>query len=148
MEAGAVGWTLATLKAHYDQRMLDQMHSDMRRARGGAQNIIPTTTGAARAVGLVLPELNGKLDGSSLRVPTPNVSLIDLVFTPSRDTSKDELNAALKAAAEAAGVDLYVHAPYPINVAATNNRIRIPGRKLLQQHLHQNQPQALHLLQK
>ncbi len=83
-----------------DQRMLDQMHSDMRRARGGAQNMIPTTTGAARAVGLVLPELAGKLDGSSVRVPTPNVSLIDLVFTPGRDTSKDELNAALKAAAE------------------------------------------------
>ena len=83
-----------------DQRMLDQMHSDMRRARGGAQNMIPTTTGAARAVGLVLPELNGKLDGSSVRVPTPNVSLIDLVFTPGRDTSAEELNEALKAAAE------------------------------------------------
>ncbi|MBW0144899.1 type I glyceraldehyde-3-phosphate dehydrogenase [Sphingomicrobium clamense] len=83
-----------------DQRMLDQMHSDMRRARGGAQNMIPTTTGAARAVGLVLPELNGKLDGSSVRVPTPNVSLVDLVFTPGRDTSAEELNAALKAAAE------------------------------------------------
>ncbi|MBY8335930.1 type I glyceraldehyde-3-phosphate dehydrogenase [Alteriqipengyuania sp. NZ-12B] len=83
-----------------DQRMLDQMHSDMRRARGGAQNMIPTTTGAARAVGLVLPELNGKLDGSSVRVPTPNVSLIDLVFTPGRDTSAEELNDALKAAAE------------------------------------------------
>jgi len=85
-----------------DQRMLDQMHSDMRRARAGATNMIPTTTGAARAVGLVLPELNGKLDGSSVRVPTPNVSLIDLVFTPSRNTSKEELNAALKAAAEGA----------------------------------------------
>ncbi|AKM09913.1 type I glyceraldehyde-3-phosphate dehydrogenase [Croceicoccus naphthovorans] len=83
-----------------DQRMLDQMHSDMRRARGGAQNMIPTTTGAARAVGLVLPELKGKLDGSSVRVPTPNVSLIDLVFTPARDTTKEEINAALKAAAE------------------------------------------------
>ena len=83
-----------------DQRMLDQMHSDMRRARGGAQNMIPTTTGAARAVGLVLPELAGKLDGSSVRVPTPNVSLVDLVFTPSRDTTKEELNAALKAASE------------------------------------------------
>jgi glyceraldehyde 3-phosphate dehydrogenase len=83
-----------------DQRMLDQMHSDMRRARGGAQNMIPTTTGAARAVGLVLPELNGKLDGSSVRVPTPNVSLIDLVFVPGCDTSAEELNAALKAAAE------------------------------------------------
>jgi len=85
-----------------DQRMLDQMHSDMRRARGGAQNMIPTTTGAARAVGLVLPELNGKLDGSSVRVPTPNVSLIDLVFTPGRDTSAEELNEALKAAANGA----------------------------------------------
>ena len=83
-----------------DQRMLDQMHSDMRRARGGAQNMIPTTTGAARAVGLVLPELAGKLDGSSVRVPTPNVSLVDLVFTPSRDTSVEELNGALKEAAE------------------------------------------------
>ncbi|MEL7719130.1 type I glyceraldehyde-3-phosphate dehydrogenase [Citromicrobium bathyomarinum] len=85
-----------------DQRMLDQMHSDMRRARGGAQNMIPTTTGAARAVGLVLPELNGKLDGSSVRVPTPNVSLIDLVFTPGRDTSAEELNEALKSAANGA----------------------------------------------
>jgi len=85
-----------------DQRMLDQMHGDMRRARGGAQNMIPTTTGAARAVGLVLPELKGKLDGSSVRVPTPNVSMVDLVFTPGRDTSKEELNAALKAAAEGA----------------------------------------------
>ena len=83
-----------------DQRMLDQMHSDMRRARGGAQNMIPTTTGAARAVGLVLPELAGKLDGSSVRVPTPNVSLVDLVFTPGRDTSVEELNGALKEAAE------------------------------------------------
>tara|TARA_A100001391_G_scaffold46046_1_gene27093 strand:- start:12649 stop:13656 length:1008 start_codon:yes stop_codon:yes gene_type:complete len=85
-----------------DQRMLDQMHSDMRRARGGAQNMIPTTTGAARAVGLVLPELAGKLDGSSVRVPTPNVSLVDLVFTPGRDTTAEELNEALKAAAEGA----------------------------------------------
>ncbi len=83
-----------------DQRMLDQMHSDLRRARGGAQNMIPTTTGAARAVGLVLPELAGKLDGSSVRVPTPNVSLVDLVFQPGRDTSAEELNEALKAAAE------------------------------------------------
>jgi len=83
-----------------DQRMLDQIHSDLRRARAGAVNMIPTTTGAARAVGLVLPELNGKLDGSSVRVPTPNVSLVDLVFTPGRDTTKDEINAALKAAAE------------------------------------------------
>lgn len=96
-----------------DQRILDQMHSDMRRARGGAQNMIPTTTGAARAVGLVLPELNGKLDGSSVRVPTPNVSLIDLVFTPSRDTSVEEMNSALKAAADGAmkGVLYYTDQP-------------------------------------
>jgi len=85
-----------------DQRMLDQMHSDMRRARAGAVNMIPTSTGAARAVGLVLPELNGKLDGISIRVPTPNVSLVDLTFVPGRDTSAEELNAALKAASEGA----------------------------------------------
>ena len=96
-----------------DQRMLDQIHSDLRRARAGALNMIPTTTGAARAVGRVLPELKGKLDGSSVRVPTPNVSLIDLVFTPSRDTSKEEVNAALKAAAEGAmkGVLAYTEQP-------------------------------------
>ncbi|QDM39816.1 type I glyceraldehyde-3-phosphate dehydrogenase [Altererythrobacter sp. TH136] len=83
-----------------DQRMLDQIHSDLRRARAGAMNMIPTTTGAARAVGLVLPELKGKLDGSSVRVPTPNVSLIDLAFTPGRDTTREEINEALKAAAD------------------------------------------------
>lgn len=85
-----------------DQRILDQLHKDPRRARAGAINMIPTTTGAARAVGLVLPELKGKLDGSSVRVPTPNVSLVDLVFTPGRDTSVEEINAALKAASEGA----------------------------------------------
>ncbi|GGD76753.1 type I glyceraldehyde-3-phosphate dehydrogenase [Croceicoccus mobilis] len=83
-----------------DQRMLDQMHKDMRRARAGATNMIPTTTGAARAVGLVLPELNGKLDGSSVRVPTPNVSLVDLVFVPKKDVTKEAINEALKAAAD------------------------------------------------
>ncbi|GAB4479145.1 MAG: type I glyceraldehyde-3-phosphate dehydrogenase [Erythrobacter tepidarius] len=83
-----------------DQRMLDQIHKDLRRARAGAANMIPTTTGAARAVGLVLPELKGKLDGSSVRVPTPNVSMVDLVFVPGRDTSVEEINAALKAASE------------------------------------------------
>jgi glyceraldehyde 3-phosphate dehydrogenase len=83
-----------------DQKILDQIHSDMRRARAAGMSIIPTTTGAARAVGEVLPELKGKLDGSAVRVPTPNVSLIDLTFTPGRDTSKEEINGALKAAAE------------------------------------------------
>ena len=83
-----------------DQRILDQIHSDMRRARAAAMSMIPTTTGAARAVGEVLPELKGKLDGSSIRVPTPDVSVVDLTFTPKRDTSVDEVNAVLKAAAE------------------------------------------------
>ena len=84
-----------------DQKILDQIHPDMRRARAAAMNIIPTTTGAARAVGEVLPELKGKLDGSAIRVPTPNVSLIDLTFTPKRDTTLEEVNRVLKAAADA-----------------------------------------------
>src|SRR5436190_7832093 len=83
-----------------DQKILDQIHPDKRRARAAAMSMIPTTTGAARAVGEVLPELKGKLDGSAVRVPTPNVSLIDLTFTPGRDTTKEEINAALKAASE------------------------------------------------
>jgi glyceraldehyde 3-phosphate dehydrogenase len=83
-----------------DQKILDQIHSDMRRARAAGMSMIPTTTGAARAVGEVLPELKGKLDGSAVRVPTPNVSLVDLTFTPGRDTTKEEINAALKAASE------------------------------------------------
>ena len=84
-----------------DQRILDTYHKDPRRARAAAVSQIPTTTGAARTVGEVIPELKGKLDGSSVRVPTPNVSLVDFTFTPSRDTSVDEVNAALKAAADA-----------------------------------------------
>ena len=83
-----------------DQKILDQIHDDPRRARAAAMSMIPTTTGAARAVGEVLPELKGKLDGSAIRVPTPNVSVVDLTFTPKRDTSKEEVNALLKAAAE------------------------------------------------
>jgi len=85
-----------------DQKILDQIHPDMRRARAAAMSIIPTTTGAARAVAEVLPELKGKLDGSAIRVPTPNVSLVDLTFTPKRDTSVEEVNKALKAASEGA----------------------------------------------
>jgi len=83
-----------------DQKILDQIHSDLRRARAAAMSIIPTTTGAARAVGEVLPELKGKLDGSAIRVPTPNVSLVDLTFTPKRDTSVEEVNNALRSASE------------------------------------------------
>jgi glyceraldehyde 3-phosphate dehydrogenase len=85
-----------------DQKILDQIHADPRRARAAAMNMIPTSTGAAVAVGEVLPELKGKLDGSSIRVPTPNVSVVDLTFTPKRDTSIEEVNALLKAAAEGA----------------------------------------------
>lgn len=83
-----------------DQKILDQVHSDPRRARAAAMSIIPTTTGAARAVGEVLPELKGKLDGSAIRVPVPDVSLVDLTFTPKRDVTRDEINAILKAASE------------------------------------------------
>lgn len=83
-----------------DQRILDLPHKDLRRARAAAMSIIPTTTGAARAVGLVLPELSGKLDGTAVRVPTPNVSMIDLKFIPTRETSVEEINTAMERAAE------------------------------------------------
>jgi glyceraldehyde 3-phosphate dehydrogenase len=83
-----------------DQRILDQPHKDLRRARAAAVSIIPTTTGAAKAVGLVLPEVKGKLDGYALRVPTPNVSLVDLVVLVGKPTTAEEINAALKKAAE------------------------------------------------
>jgi glyceraldehyde 3-phosphate dehydrogenase len=83
-----------------DQKILDQIHPDMRRARAAGMSMIPTTTGAPPAVGEVLPELKGKLDGSAVRVPTPNVSLVDLTFTPGRETSLEQVNGALKAASE------------------------------------------------
>ncbi|HXG88951.1 MAG TPA: type I glyceraldehyde-3-phosphate dehydrogenase [Vicinamibacterales bacterium] len=83
-----------------DQNLLDLPHKDMRRARAAAMSIIPTTTGAAKAVGEVLPELKGKLDGIAMRVPTPNVSVVDLVALLERQTTAEEVNKALKAAAE------------------------------------------------
>lgn len=82
-----------------DQPTLDQMHKDLYRARAAALNMIPTSTGAAKAVGLVLPELNGKLDGSSIRVPTPNVSVVDFKFVAKKNTTKEEINEAIKRAA-------------------------------------------------
>jgi glyceraldehyde 3-phosphate dehydrogenase len=82
-----------------DQRILDAPHSDLRRARAAAVSQIPTTTGAAKAVGLVMPELKGKIDGVAMRVPTPNVSVVDLVALVGNNTTADEVNAALKAAA-------------------------------------------------
>lgn len=96
-----------------DQKILDQIHPDLRRARAAAMSMIPTTTGAARAVGEVLPELKGKLDGSAIRVPVPDGSLIDLTFTPKRDTTRDEVNAILKAAADGPmkGVLVYTDEP-------------------------------------
>ncbi len=83
-----------------DQPTLDTMHKDLYRARAAALSMIPTSTGAAKAVGLVLPELKGKLDGFAIRVPTPNVSVVDLKFIAKRATSVDEINAAIRAAAE------------------------------------------------
>jgi glyceraldehyde 3-phosphate dehydrogenase len=83
-----------------DQRTVDTLHKDLARARAASVSMIPTSTGAARAVGLVLPELAGKLDGTSIRVPTPNVSLVDLTFTPKRATSVEEINGAIVNAAK------------------------------------------------
>ena len=83
-----------------DQPTLDTMHKDLYRARAAAMNMIPTSTGAAKAVGLVLPELAGKLDGVAIRVPTPNVSVVDLTFEASRATTAEEINAAIRAAAD------------------------------------------------
>ncbi|MEO0607965.1 MAG: type I glyceraldehyde-3-phosphate dehydrogenase [Pseudomonadota bacterium] len=96
-----------------DQPTLDRMHKDLYRARAAASSMIPTSTGAAKAVGLVLPELAGKLNGSAVRVPTPNVSMIDLVFDAGRATSVEEVNAAIKAAADGPmnGVLGYSEAP-------------------------------------
>ncbi len=83
-----------------DQSLLDTVHKDYRRARAAALNMIPTTTGAATAVGLVIPELKGKLDGLAIRIPTPNVSLVDLTVTLRKDATVDQVNSAMKAAAE------------------------------------------------
>src|SRR5690606_12233144 len=83
-----------------DQRILDLPHSDLRRARAAAESIIPTTTGAAKAVALVLPELKGKLNGFAMRVPTPTVSVVDLVVELAKPATVEEINAALKEAAE------------------------------------------------
>ena len=100
---GIVKGLMTTVHAYTnDQRILDLPHDDMRRARAAAMSMIPTTTGAAKAVSLVLPELKGKLDGLAVRVPTPNVSLVDLVVETEKTTSVEEVNAALKTAANGA----------------------------------------------
>jgi glyceraldehyde 3-phosphate dehydrogenase len=98
---GLVTGLMTTVHAYTnDQVLTDVYHEDLRRARAAAHNMIPTKTGAAAAVGLVLPELNGKLDGFAIRVPTINVSVVDLSFIAARDTTADEVNAILKAASE------------------------------------------------
>ena len=98
---GLVKGFMTTIHAYTgDQRILDAPHKDMRRARAAAINIVPTSTGAAKAVGLVLPHLNGKLDGGAVRVPTPTGSLTDLVCEVSKETTAEEVNAAFKAASE------------------------------------------------
>jgi glyceraldehyde-3-phosphate dehydrogenase (NAD(P)) len=100
-EFGIVKGTMTTTHSYTgDQRILDASHRDLRRARAAAVNIVPTSTGAAKAVALVYPPVKGKLSGIALRVPTPNVSVVDMVLEIGRDTTKEEVNAVLKAAAD------------------------------------------------
>jgi len=105
-----------------DQPTLDTLHKDLYRGRAAAMSMIPTSTGAAKAIGLVLPELNGKLDGVAIRVPTPNVSVVDLKIVASRKTTKEEINEAMKRAAEQQlkGILAYTHAP---NVSIDFNHV-------------------------
>ena len=99
--AGIEHGFMTTIHAYTgDQHTLDASHKDLYRARAAAMSLIPTKTGAAAAIGLVLPELKGKLDGTAIRVPTPNVSAVDLTFHASRDVTPEEINAAMKAASE------------------------------------------------
>jgi glyceraldehyde 3-phosphate dehydrogenase (phosphorylating) len=107
------GWMTTVHSYTNDQNLLDLPHKDLRRARAAAMSIIPTTTGAATAVGEVLPELKGRLDGIAMRVPTPNVSVVDLAAVVERKTSAEEVNAAFKAAADGAlkGILEYVTSP-------------------------------------
>ena len=104
-----ISGTMTTIHSYTnDQVILDFPHKDLRRARAAALNMIPTTTGAAKAVKLVIPELAGKLDGFAMRVPTPNVSVVDLVALVEKKTTKEEVNAALKAAAESGPLKGYL----------------------------------------
>lgn len=97
---GVVKGVMTTIHSYTnDQRILDVPHSDLRRARAAAMNMIPTSTGAAKAIGLVLPELKGKIDGMSIRVPTPNVSLVDVTFEVAKNTTAEEVNKLLETAA-------------------------------------------------
>jgi glyceraldehyde 3-phosphate dehydrogenase len=106
---------MTTIHAYtQDQNLQDGPHKDLRRARAAALNIVPTSTGAAKAIGLVLPELNGKLDGYALRVPVPTGSMTDLTVTTSRETTVDEVNASYKAAAEGEFKGILTYSTDPI----------------------------------
>lgn len=114
-EFGVVRGTMLTVHSYTnDQQLLDLTHKDPRRARAAAMSQIPTTTGAAKAVGLVLPHLKGKLDGLSIRVPTPNVSLVDLTAELKKGTSKEEINAAFKKASEGSMKDILGYSTEPL----------------------------------
>jgi glyceraldehyde 3-phosphate dehydrogenase len=114
-EFGIVKGHMVTVHSYTnDQKVLDLPHKDLRRARAAAMNMIPTSTGAAKAIGLVLPELKGKLDGTAIRVPTPNVSIVCLTAQVAKGTSRDEVNAALKAASEGELKGILGYEPRPL----------------------------------
>jgi glyceraldehyde 3-phosphate dehydrogenase len=123
-----------------DQPSLDQLHKDLYRARSAATSMIPTSTGAARAIGLVLPELNGKLDGVSIRVPTPNVSVVDFKVVTTRNTTKDEVNHAMQAAAaqQLKGILEIVDAPlvsHDFNHNPASSSFALDGTKVIDGNL-------------
>jgi glyceraldehyde-3-phosphate dehydrogenase (NAD(P)) len=112
---GIVKGTMTTTHSYTgDQRILDASHRDLRRARAAAVNIVPTSTGAAQAVALVYPPMKGKLNGIAMRVPTPNVSVVDMVLEVARGTSKEEVNAVLKASAEGAMKGIIKYSDLPL----------------------------------
>lgn len=112
---GIVGGLMTTVHSYTnDQRILDLPHSDLRRARAAAMSMIPTSTGAAKAIGLVIPELKGKLDGVAIRVPTPDGSLVDLAVNVEKEVSKEAVNAAMKEAAEGAMKGYLMYSDEPI----------------------------------
>ena len=115
------GWMNTVHSYTNDQRVLDSVHSDWRRARAAAESIIPAKTGAAQAIGLVIPELEGKLSGVSVRVPTKNVSLVDLTFLTSRDTNADEINSLMKEAADGKMKGVVAYNELPLVSADFNN---------------------------
>ncbi|PIZ75334.1 type I glyceraldehyde-3-phosphate dehydrogenase [Candidatus Peregrinibacteria bacterium CG_4_10_14_0_2_um_filter_38_24] len=112
---GIVKGSMTTIHSYTnDQRILDLPHKDLRRARSAGQSIIPTTTGAAKAIGLVIPELDGRLNGVSIRVPTPTVSIVDLVCETKKDTTVEEVNTALKKAAETSMKNILGYTELPL----------------------------------